>query len=128
MGLDMYAYAVKALPPDKQVDFKLQPEDIVDDNLAYWRKVNALHGWMHRLYIRKGGSSKDFNCCNMQLGIADLDELEADMRENKLKPVDGFFFGSQEFYEQDKQSVYDFIAKARDHIDAGRSVVYHAWF
>lgn len=170
MGLDMYAYKVRAdLVGDQQVDIdttgavlkaigfqdlteeqyqslsegkkkhyfeernaayqKAKLEGFIDTDFAYWRKFNALHGWMESLYRRKGGVSKDFNCDTVRLTLENLDELFADASNKRLAPTAGFFFGVQEpFSDDDKQEVIDFVWKARRAISEGYVVVYSSWW
>ena len=136
MGLDMYAYTAPAeLVGDEQVDMndrlfsEGKPVAGVDTDFAYWRKFNHLHGWMEKLYRSKGGESADFNCNTVRLMPADLDRLEAMASMKVLAPTAGFFFGGQEeFNDEDKQEVLDFIAKARQAIADGKAVVYDSWW
>ena len=120
MGLDMYAYSAP------------KGEDPRDDNvktteLAYWRKFNALHGWMEDLYREKGGTA-EFNCVPVKLELEDLDRLETVLEGGKLEPRTGFFFGAQEVWPEDVESAQRFIADARDAIADGRDVYYDSWW
>jgi hypothetical protein len=120
MGLDMFAYSVA-----KGTD--LESEDIDKSELAYWRKFNALHGWMEELYRSRGGS-ETFNCVPVQLTYADLDLLEHDIAVRALTPVEGFFFGEQTIYPEDIEATKRFIADAREQLDDGRDVYYDSWW
>jgi len=92
MGLDMYAFTVNAdSVGDATVDVALDPDTAMQ--ISYWRKFNALHGWMEDLYRFKGGSKESFNCTTVRLTANDLDRLEMDTGNNKLVPRNGFFFG-----------------------------------
>ena len=105
MGLDMYAFAVNAdSVGDATVDVALGDGA---DQISYWRKFNALHGWMEDLYRQKGGAKQSFNCTTLRLDLKDLERLEMDTGNNKLVPRNGFFFGSQEIYPEDLESVAD---------------------
>ena len=120
MGLDMYAYTVN------------KGEDPRDDNvkttdLAYWRKFNALHGWMEDLYREKGGTA-EFNCVPVKLELEDLNELELVLENGKLEPRTGFFFGAQEVHPDDVADALTFIDAARDAIADGRDVYYDSWW
>lgn len=89
MGLDMYLYKKEL------------------DEVAYWRKANAIHGW-----IINYTNSED-NCKPIELTQRDLHvlletciEVLADNEKAKdlLPPTSGFFFGSGEiddWYWQD---------------------------
>ena len=126
MGLDMYAFAVNAdSVGDATVDVALGDGA---DQISYWRKFNALHGWMEDLYRLKGGAKQDFNCTTLRLDLKDLERLEMDTGNNKLVPRNGFFFGSQEIYPEDLESVADFVKVARQCITGGKAVFYDSWW
>ena len=83
MGLDMYLY-------------KKEVEEV-----AYWRKANAIHGWI----INHTNAIDD--CTPITLRKQDLYELREvcikvlesnskDLAEELLPPTSGFFFGSYE--------------------------------
>jgi hypothetical protein len=128
MGLDMYAWTVpQQWAGDSSTDY--QPDaDRESEQIYYWRKFNALHGWMEDLYRSKGGDRKVFNCTTVRLTDKDLDRLEMDTGNNKLVPVNGFFFGAQEIYPEDLETVAEFIAKARAAIAEGKAVFYDSWW
>lgn len=119
MGLDMYAFSV---PEGTTLE---DNEDKCE--MAYWRKFNALHGWMEELYRSRGGSGT-FNCVPVKLTSDDLDELERTINENALEPTEGFFFGEQKIYPEDIESTNQFIADAREQIADGRDVYYDSWW
>ena len=126
MGLDMYAFIVDA---DKVGD-KVTDVALGDDatEICYWRKFNALHGWMENLYRLKYGTKESFNCATLRLDARDLDCLEMDTGNNKLVPINGFFFGAQEIYPEDLESVADFVKLARQAISDGKAVFYDSWW
>jgi hypothetical protein len=126
MGLDMYAFIVDA---DKAGD-KVTDVALGDDatEICYWRKFNALHGWMEDLYRQKGGSKESFNCTTVRLTANDLDRLEMDTGNNKLVPVNGFFFGIQEIDSEDIESVAGFVKLARQALAEGKAVFYDSWW
>jgi hypothetical protein len=119
MGLDMYAFAVPQGTEPEGNDKKVE--------LAYWRKFNALHGWMEDMYRTRGGS-ETFNCIPLQLTPADLDELELAIQEDTLRPREGFFFGNQEIYPEDIRDLGVFIADAREQLAEGMDVYYDSWW
>ena len=128
MGLDMYAFTVPAeWAGDTDTDYA-PDADRKTTELFYWRKFNALHGWMQDLYRIKGGKSDVFNCNTVRLDAKDLDRLEMDTGNNKLVPINGFFFGVTEIYPEDLESVADFIAKAREALADGQAVYYDSWW
>lgn len=124
MGLDMYAFSTKA-KLNKEVDFSttnFQPEEV-----HYWRKHPNLHGWMHDLYLSKGGDKHtDFNGDCVVLNESDLNELEHNIKNGGLPVTSGFFFG-----QTDGSEVADdleFVAKAREAIKEGKTVYYTSWW
>ena len=122
MGLDMYAYTTAE--EVSEVDFSVSDST----ELYYWRKFNALHGWMQDLYYSKGGKSDEFNCDNVQLTADDLDFLEEVLKKGLLRPVGGFFFGSQTVEPEDVESAQEFIGMARAAIAEGLTVYYTSWW
>ena len=129
MGLDMYAYRVKAA--DAIGDFEIAVDEegySKTEDIAYWRKFNALHGWMENLYRQKNGPKESFNCIPMRLSLTDIDQLQRDIGENKLEPTEGFFFGSQTIYPEDIADAMKFIFEARDIIKQGDAVYYDSWW
>lgn len=124
MGLDMFAYAVPSELVGKQQTDVTLPEDYQREQIFYWRKHPNLHGWMHDLYKRKGGTDDDFNCNSVRLDSDDLDELERDL--TSLPETEGFFFGEStpEDTERDKQ----FIALARQKLSEGFAILYDSWW
>jgi hypothetical protein len=127
MGLDMYAFTVSEKDArDNVVDFR--NDEIESEEIFYWRKFNALHGWMEDLYRMKGGTKKSFNCTTVRLTLQDLERLEMDTGNNKLVPINGFFFGEQTIYPEDLKSVASFVAKSRQAISEGKAVYYDSWW
>lgn len=136
MGLDMYAYKVKKekeqeilIEQDGEIvinrDIERNEEDYSE--IAYWRKANAVHHWFVDLAYDKGLIT-DLNCAYVPVTHEDLDNLFMDIAENKLEPMDGFFFGSQEIYPSDIIDTVKFILKAKQSINEGYSIYYTAWF
>jgi hypothetical protein len=121
MGLDMYAYTTTGDVPE--VDFE-GPDDTAE--LHYWRKHPNLHGWMERLYRKKGGRDEKFNCASVLLTEADLAVLNSDVIGDRLPFTEGFFFGVSR--PEEKQDDLDFIQKARAAIAEGKKVFYTSWW
>lgn len=123
MGLDQFAYCI---------DNNGEKEEI-----AYWRKHPNLQGWMENLWESKGRPNahkdegqvglSDFNCIPVELTAEDLDQLENDIVNGQLPNTCGFFFGnnSDEHY---KEQDLEFIAKAREALDSGLTVMYDSWW
>lgn len=169
MGLDMYAYTIKASlvqnMPDTDVNvhqlarlatgFKDMTEDqlttatdeqrktywedqrdasdqarrddIANTDFWYWRKFNALHGWMQDLYTDKGGTDT-FNCKTVRLTLEDLERLQKAVDDNQLEPRSGFFWGSDTIYPEDIENLKDFIKAAKEAIASGQAVYYDSWW
>jgi hypothetical protein len=127
MGLDMYAFAVNADSVGEYVTDVALGDGA--EEISYWRKFNALHGWMEDLYRLKGGTRHDFNCTTVRLDLQDLDRLEMDTGNNKLVPRNGFFFGdTSTIHPEDLESVGDFVKVARQSIADGKAVFYDSWW
>ena len=132
MGLDMYAFSVPADQPinvpstDPDYEFDRNPEA---EEIKYWRKNNALHGWMARLAEdRLGLSDWDFNCEPLQLTEGDLKNLAADIKAGKLKPTEGFFFGSLVYSKEAKKEDLEFVETALGLIESGKDIYYWSWW
>lgn len=119
MGLDMYLYAKQG--KEKQ-------------EIGYWRKHNALHGWMCDLWEERGRPRQNkndpsFNCVPLQLNAKHLDRLEQDIIGGNLPETQGFFFGDDsrgdDYY---KEKTLEFIATARQAIKEGKKVFYDSWW
>jgi len=132
MGLDMYAFTVDAdVAGDNVVDLNLRggtDNEVETTELFYWRKFNALHGWMEQLYREKGGTAVIFNCNTVRLTNSDLSMLEYDASKDNLRPVNGCFFGAQEIYDYQMESIDEFVAKARAALAEGKAVYYDSWW
>lgn len=125
MGLDQYCYAISR--EDAINDFEMK-EDASRDEFAYWRKHNALQAWMENLYHSKGGTD-EFNCVYVRLTKTDLEQLIEDVKQQRLKETPGFFFGSQNYYNEEcmKEDI-EFAHKAMARIDMGEEVYYSSWW
>lgn len=126
MGLDMYAFRVKKEYAVN--DFEYNSDQNPAEDLAYWRKFNALHGWMENLYKDRGGPKEMFNCAPIRLHPEDIDQLEKDLKENKLRPMSGFFFGAQEIFPEHIVATKKFIKDARQAFKDGFDVYYDSWW
>ena len=110
-----------------EADQKAADEGWIDPKFAYWRKFNALHGWMQQLYYAKGGQG-DFNCNTLRLTASDLDNLSDAIENGKLQPTSGFFFGSDEIDADDIKAARWFVHQARAAIANGKAVFYDSWW
>jgi hypothetical protein len=117
-------YTKQRLATQKAID-----EGFLNTEFAYWRKFNHLHGWMNKLYDKKGGTSESFNCNTVRLMPEDIDVLESLASLKALPATQGFFFGGDEpFDDDDKESVLDFVAKSRIAFSEGKAVFYDSWW
>ena len=129
MGLDMYAWRVKAEDAIGDFEIARNEEDSAKvEEMFYWRKHHDLHGWMERLYRLKGGTKESFNCVPVQLSMADLNALENDVLNNLLPETQGFFFGTNPPDDYSKNQDMEFIGKAKVAIAAGDAVYYDSWW
>jgi hypothetical protein len=126
MGLDQFAMSVKA-------DADITEDDLVSEELAYWRKHNRLQGYMERLWRENPENTDTFNCERLELTLEDLDDLEQVINDRSLPETQGFFFGgdSYEDYEDEcgyKKTDLEFIEKARNALNKGERVIYSSWY
>ena len=122
MGLDMYAFKMKAKEAGDTQTMDGWAEEIERVEIAYWRKFNRLHGWMEALYREKGGEG-DFNCVYVRLEQADLDRLKTALDKRKLVHTPGFFFGTSEWDDLHIIHTKTFIQDAKQLLDAGYLLV-----
>tara|TARA_Y100001938_G_scaffold123499_1_gene172835 strand:- start:229 stop:594 length:366 start_codon:yes stop_codon:yes gene_type:complete len=121
MGLDMY---FNARNPDV-------PETDITQELHYWRKHNALHGWFCDEAIRQGlvTSPEEFNTVSVTLTPELLDRLEEAINKGELKPTNGFFFGSTDYNPVENRSDdLKALAKARLALKKGKEPYYTSWW
>ena len=116
MGLDMYLYR-------KEVD-----------QIAYWRKANAIHGW----FINHAGVED--NCKPIPLNRPDLIKLRdtclevlnartTEIAEELLPPTPGFFFGSNtidEWYWENVKETADKLTVIIDETSEDQEFEYYA--
>jgi hypothetical protein len=121
MGLDQYAFRTC-----KEV--LQEGHEELDFEIAYWRKHPNLHGWMQQLYAKRTGIEEPgaFNCKNVELTLADLDELEHAVRTDSLPHTIGFFFGESQ--PDERELDLQFISDAREAIADGERVYYTPWW
>ena len=124
MGLDQYAKQVK-----RDYNHETLTETTTKTEIAYWRKHNALEGYMAELYRTKTHDQGEFNCKNLPLDSDDLDTLEAVIKGGKLPETVGFFFGDcTKDNEEYKELDLEFIEKARKSIAQGYEIHYTSWW
>jgi hypothetical protein len=128
MGLDMYAFKMKAKEAGDIQTMDSWSDDIERVEMAYWRKFNHLHGWMEALYTEKGGDKLDFNCVYVRLEQPDLDRLKMALDNKQLTHTPGFFFGGDEMHEWDVEATEKFIEDAKQALLDGDAVFYYSWW
>jgi len=126
MGLDMYAFKVE--PTEKDTDFKIGNQHLTE--LMYWRKHHDLHGWMYRLYLKKGGVEPEgsFNTIPVRLTLEDRQQLREDILNHNLPATKGFFFGNYPPTPDTDERDLRFVEDAEQAIKNGYSVYYDSWW
>ena len=119
MGLDQYAYALR--PDGEQLE------------IAVWRKHPNLHGWMERLWIKKGRpvpedseATDEFNCIPLELEQGDIIGFSLDLELGALPHTSGFFFG--ESRPEDMETDQLFVKRALGNFELGNKVFYDSWW
>lgn len=139
MGLDMYMYRetyVKNWEHMKEEEIHeitvkrggevrtdINPERIstISENIAYWRKFNALHNWI----VQNCAGGRD-ECQKIYISHDQLGELydilkqvhnNHSLAEELLPTESGFFFGSTEYDEYYFDQVKDTIEIFRPYIN-----------
>ena len=128
MGLDQYAHKVKRTyaPTTKT-------ETVRTTEFFYWRKHNALHGWMEKLHNSRSSDEAqgwcEFNGVPVKLEEKDLDKLEQDVMTFNLPQTEGFFFGADSVGDEyQKEQTLEFLKKARKALAEGYEVEYNSWW
>jgi len=125
MGLDQFAFS--------------KDENGEKTEIAYWRKHNRLQGFMEELWIEQeageDGNHEDFNCVDLELTEKDLNKLEKAVITYNLPETGGFFFGQDSYEYRNSQGNYDdyeddiaFIAKGREVLASGDTLIYSCWW
>ena len=123
MGLDQYAYKVK-----RDYNRETKTETITKVEIAYWRKHNALEGYMCDLFHSKGGDG-EFNCRTLPLNNDDLNKLEEVVNDNKLPKEEGFFFGDDTSKDEECKALDKlFIDDARKALEDEWQIEYTSWW
>lgn len=114
MGLDQRAY------------YKDKDDEQVE--IQWWRKHNALQGWMESLWRDKGGTG-EFNCVPVELTNDDLADLQDAVTNNELPETVGFFFGGDSRLDKEqKEATLEFIKDANKVLASGNKVYYDSWW
>ena len=139
MGLDMYAYVANKANQrseyyegsewdETQKQF-VNPKVSAPREIAYWRKHPDLHGYMEKLWQKKGmpgtgNTDADFNGIELELTWEDLENLEQAIIHNQLPRTEGFFFGKS--YDENADGDLAFVVSARAEIFLGFKVFYNS--
>lgn len=124
MGLDQYVFIRNPNLTYLEYSAPDLPEDQWDKELFYWRKHADLQGWMERLYRSKGGTVPMFNCENLDLTLADIEQLSDD--HETLPTTTGFFFGRS--HPEHIEKTQQFISLATDLLRQGHQLYYTSWW
>ena len=132
MGLDMYLYKKlytknwEHTPEESRFQITvIKSGEVLEEfsnptyvttEIAYWRKFNALHGYIVDTY-----ASGEDNCQDIYLEYSDLEDILNMLKEvleskdsSNLPPREGFFFGSVEVDEYYWQRVEESIELFED--------------
>ena len=93
------------------------PSYVVQE-VAYWRKFNALHG-----YIVNNFANGVDNCQDIYLGIDDIKQILSALKdkENPIEPTEGFLFGSQErdeWYDKDVENAIEVFESVLEELES----------
>lgn len=130
MGLDMFLHAVKG------DDFTTQTDNAVYRNgdftgeekeIGYWRKVNCIHNWFHKLALEKQPVD-GFNCEVVEITYNEVIQLILDVCHGNVEPVTGFFFGPQEVNDEDMLYTLKTMYTALQYIKQGYKIYYSSWW
>lgn len=126
MGLDQFAYKT-TVKPSREIDFNAEvyKDEVVCEEIHYWRKHPNIHGFMESLYHKKGGE-ETFNCKTVQLTQDDIDCLVEHILDDMLPKTTGFFFGQSDGTEENED--LEFCKKASDAIKEGYIIFYDSWW
>ena len=139
MDLDMYLSSKEKHPDNTDFSIAEGVDGYAIDagnEIAYWRKHNALHALMYEVYQMKGGtcSFDEFNCVPVRLSMENLNYILRRIEDCDLTETGGFFFSSTDYmreYEGSTQQEYDIqvIAKAVREISvSNKDVYYDSWW
>lgn len=95
------------------------------DEIWYGRKENEIHGWMQR---HTNIAPEDFNCKSLPLTKELIDEFEQDLKDGKLTPTPGLFFGDANHAEDVAEAANELIKATRTALDDGEVPYYYSWW
>jgi hypothetical protein len=148
MGLDMHLYVEKFVSnaeyrkeQDKfdaiikvlNADTFAKDHAIIEIEVAYWRKANAIHGWFIKdveeddckpIYFQREEIAELLSRCKQV-----IESRSKDVAEELLPPTTGFFFGSYEiddFYWGEVEETAEVLDKILTNVPEGWSFKYQA--
>ena len=131
MGLDQ---SLHRTVKQKDSEGNLHLSSMHDTEIKYFRKFNALHGYMQNNNLFEGGG--DDNCTPAILDKQALinlmttcaDELCGEESQGGINPTPGFFFGSlnkDEYYRKDLLELHAVISQTLSTFNDDDEVVYY---
>jgi hypothetical protein len=146
MGLDMYlskktyiganfehnkvAGTIEVFINKELVPINFKRVTFIEEEIGYWRKANAIHGWFAK-HVGDGGDID--NCRSYYVPWETLEQLQKDINEvlsqktkkkkeskamELLPPSDGFYFGSQaidEYYWEKLDNTLNILEEILSH-------------
>lgn len=124
MGLDMYLYGNKYESFGKEPLVDSFPVERTILKLAYWRKHSDLHGYLVKTFANGVDDCREF-----ELYEDNLKQIIQDIKDDKLVPTTGFFFGASarpgdDGYEEQKQEDIDIFTRVLAWLEAGTTPGY----
>jgi hypothetical protein len=120
MGLDMYLNGNKYLPSNwknpetDRTEDGIKIKNIIVE-LGYWRKHPDLHGFIVEMFA----DGKD-ECQEIELDVDQMRMIIEAIRENRLPHTTGFFFGSSENDEEQKNEAIASFERAIAWLEDGK--------
>jgi len=145
MGLESYGFALVEEDPTKEYDEyrEFNGRSLPVSEIMEWRNHNRLHGWMEKLWIKKGrpmsseerqaNPELEFNTIALELTLEDLDQLEEDIHSKSFPATDAPFKGlwGEDSYVDYKYENNDlqFVKDARSAYTQGKCVCvcFYSW-
>ena len=135
MGLDMFLCKINVADigrkepydyGDPELNEKYRDErwDVPGEEIGYWRKANAIHGWFvnkiaggvdecQRIYVEAEQLAGLLTTAKEAMGR--LKARDVSWLESNLPPMEGFFFGTYQYdegYEEDLRNTVVILEKA----------------
>ncbi|MFL1013243.1 hypothetical protein [Flavisericum labens] len=129
MGLDMYLKGEKFFTTYEGYKRRIEDGFEVSEHsleIGYWRKHPDLHGYIVNTF-NKGID----NCKPINLNPDNFIDIINAIKEDRLPKTTGFFFGTSENDEQEKQEAIEIFEKAfnwlvKEQKGCWKSVIYQA--